>query len=142
MMKYTAFTDALTVVDLASFPQLDDRAREWVHTLGLRGQNIKYPLHPDFADGYQAGYKARTEYDSDEFPTVEQVIREIEYSLSRKILARYSPDYSYAWMVGSIFGYLTALLQTDTTQTFDFLLAPVSAMHVCLSRLTGSSGAQ
>jgi hypothetical protein len=136
MIDFTFTADALPVVDLTSFPQLDDRAREWVHTLDLRGQKLSYLLHPDFVVGYQAGYESYAEFP---ISTVEEVIYEIELSLSRTNGTYHFYNLSYAWMVGSIFGYLTALLQADTTQTFLFLMAPVSAMHSRLARITGDA---
>lgn len=107
----------------------DDRAAMWIHDLELKGKNHRYLFHPDFLPGFQAGYEGYCEVHTDDPPAWNDVLFSIECALSRtnyyaNPLMRAAG--SYAWHVGSIFGYLAALLESDVSASFSFLSVSVS----------------
>ena len=151
MIQITRVTDALPVLtfdfSLSSSSQsvtLDARSQEWVHDLTLKATKRQYVQHPDFLLGYHYGDESFQEYVEEvgDALSLEAVIHEIEYALSRKYYnlnadraaARGDSYPSYYWQVGSIFGFLAAFLQTsDAATKFPFLLAPVASVHALLA---------
>jgi hypothetical protein len=109
-------------------PMLDDRARLWIRDLELKAKNHNYLSHPDFLFGYRFAYEECRDEMLSGSHTLSCVIDEIEYSLSHS-LHRIHSDVSsthpsYAWCVGSLFGYLALLLQFYPDR-FLFLAQPV-----------------
>jgi len=111
-------------------PMLDDRARMWVRDLELKAKNHFYLSHPDFLSGYRyAEEVCRDDVLTDRFCSqMNFVIDEIERSLSHSLYREHSvcssTHPSYAWCVGSLFGYLALLLQFYPHR-FPFLVQPV-----------------